>query len=90
LRIAPDGKVWALQNNDGNSALTVINPVTNATTPYTYGTTYTGNGNSLGRGFDDAEFLNGQVYLSETNPSTGTDPVIVKLTTPLPCRLREF
>jgi hypothetical protein len=83
LRIAPNGQVWALQNNDGNSALTVINPVTNATTPFTYGSTYTANGNSLSRGFDDAEFLNGQVYLSETNPNTGTDPVIVKLTTPL-------
>lgn len=83
LRIDPAGQVWALQNNDGNSALTVINPVTNATTAYTYGSTYTANGNSLGRGFDDAEFLNGQVYLSETNPSLGTDPVIVKLTTPL-------
>jgi hypothetical protein len=83
LRIAPDGHVWALQNNDGNSALTVINPVTTATAAFTYGSTYTTNGNSLSRGFDDAEFLNGQVYLSETNPNTGTDPVIVKLTTPL-------
>src|SRR5580700_9201631 len=70
LRIAPNGQVWALQNNDGNSALTVINPVTNATKSFTYGTTYTANGNSLGRGFDDAEFLKGQVFLSETNPST--------------------
>jgi hypothetical protein len=83
LRIAPNGQVWALQNNDGNSALTVINPVTNATKSFTYGTTYTANGNSLGRGFDDAEFLKGQVFLSETNPSTGTDPVIVELTKPL-------
>ncbi|MBV9742194.1 MAG: hypothetical protein JO099_00400 [Acidobacteriia bacterium] len=83
LRIAPSGQVWALQNNDGNSALTVINPLTNATTSFTYGTSYTANGNSLSRGFDDAEFLNGSVYLSETNPGTGTDPVIVKLTTPL-------
>ena len=83
LRIAPNGQVWALQNNDGNSALTVINPATNATTSFTYGSTYTANGNSLGRGFDDVEFLNGQVYLSETNPAVGTDPVIVKLTTPL-------
>jgi sugar lactone lactonase YvrE len=80
LRIDPNGQVWALQNNDGNSALTVINPVTNATTPYTYGSSYT---NSANRGFDDAEFLNGQVYLSETNPAGGTDPVIVTLTTPL-------
>jgi hypothetical protein len=83
LRIAPDGQVWALQNNDGNSALTVINSVTKATAPFTNGSTYTANGNSLSRGFDDAEFRNGQVYLSETNPNTGTDPVIVKLTTPL-------
>ena len=83
LRIDPVGQVWALQNNDGNSALTVINPITNGTAAYTYGTTYTANGNSLSRGFDDVEFLNGQVYLSETNPNVGTDPVIVKLTTPL-------
>lgn len=32
LRLDPSGKVWALQNNDGNSALTVIDPTTNATT----------------------------------------------------------
>jgi hypothetical protein len=83
LRIDPSGKVWALQNNDGNSALTVIDPQTNAATSYTYGSTYTAHDNSLGRGFDDVQFLNGGVYLSETNPATGTDPVIVKLTTPL-------
>jgi len=83
LRIDPSGQVWALQNNDGNSALTVINPLTNVTTPYTYGSTYTANGNALGRGFDDAEFLNGKVYLSETNPSLGSDPIIVELTTAL-------
>jgi hypothetical protein len=80
LRIDPSGLVWALQNNDGNSALTVINPVTNATTAYTYGSTYT---NVANRGFDDVEFLNGMAYLSETNPTSGTDPVIVELTTPL-------
>ncbi|HLN00612.1 MAG TPA: hypothetical protein VK335_15095 [Bryobacteraceae bacterium] len=83
LRIAPNGQVWALQNNDGNSALTVINPATNATTAFTYGSTYTANGNSLSRGFDDVEFLNGHVFLSETNPAAGTDPVILELTTPL-------
>jgi sugar lactone lactonase YvrE len=80
LRIDPSGQVWALQNNDGNSALTVINPVTNATTPYTYGSSYT---NVANRGFDDAVFSSGQVYLSETNPTSGTDPVIVQLTTGL-------
>jgi hypothetical protein len=83
LRIDPSGQVWALQNNDGNSALTVINPVTNATTAFTYGSSYTANGNSLSRGFDDVQFRNGSTFLSETNPGSGTDPVILQLTTPL-------
>jgi sugar lactone lactonase YvrE len=83
LRIDPSGQVWALQNNDGNSALTVINPVTNGTTSFSYGNTYTANGNSLSRGFDDVVFRNGATYLSETNPGSGTDPVILQLTTPL-------
>jgi len=80
LRIDPNGQVWALQNNDGNSALSVINPVTNATTSYTYGSSYT---NVANRGFDDVAFPNGQTFLSETNPASGTDPIIVRLTTPL-------
>ncbi len=83
LRVDPGGLVWALQNNDGNSALTVINPLTNATTFYAYGSSYTANGNSLGRGFDDVEFLNGVTYLSETNPGSATDPIIVELTNSL-------
>ena len=84
LRIDPSsGLVWALQNNDGNSALTVINPVSNATKAYSYGSSYLANGNSAGRGFDDAVFRNGQVYLSETNPASGTQPVVLKLTTGL-------
>lgn len=80
LRVDPSGQVWALQNNDANSALTVINPNTNGTTSFTYGNSYT---NSANRGFDDVEFLNGTVFMSETNPVSGGDPVIVKLTTPL-------
>lgn len=83
LRIDPSNQVWAMQNNDGNSALTVINPTTNGTSSFSYGTSYTANGNAAGRGFDDAEFLNGQVFLSETNPASGTDPIVVKLTTAL-------
>lgn len=81
LNIDPtSGVVWALQNNDGNSALTVINPTTNATTSYTYGNTYT---NVANRGFDDVVFSKGNIFISETNPASGTDPVIVKLTTGL-------
>lgn len=83
LRVDPNGQIWAMQNNDGNSALTVINPVTNGTTAYTYGSSYTANGNAAGRGFDDAQFLKGQTFLSETNPVLGTDPIVVRLTTGL-------
>jgi hypothetical protein len=81
LNIDPaSGFVWALQNNDGNSALTVINPVSNATTAFTYGNTYT---NVANRGFDDVVFTHGNVFISETNPASGTDAIVVKLTSGL-------
>ena len=80
LRIDPTGQVWALQNNDGNSALTVINPTTNGTSSYSYGNSYT---NVANRGFDDVAFLNGLAYLSQTNPASGTDPIIDLLTSGL-------
>ena len=81
LNIDPtSGLVWALQNNDGNSALTTINPLTNATTAYTYGNTYT---NVANRGFDDLVFTHGNVFISETNPASGTDAIVVKLTSGL-------
>ncbi|MBV9761270.1 MAG: hypothetical protein JO340_11960 [Acidobacteriaceae bacterium] len=81
LKVDPStGLVWALQNQDGNSALTIINPATNATTPYAYGNSYT---NVPNRGFDDIVFLNGQVFLSETNPVSGADGIIVRLTSGL-------
>jgi hypothetical protein len=81
LKVDPStGLVWALQNNDANSALTTIDPNTNATTSYTYGATYT---NTTNRGFDDVVFTNGKTYLSETNPASPTDPILLQLTTPL-------
>jgi len=80
LRVDHSGLVWALQNNDGNSTLTVINPTTNGTTLYTYGDTYT---NVPNRGFDDAQFLKGNTFLSETNPASPNDAIVVRLTTGL-------
>jgi len=80
LRIDPTGLVWALQNNDGNSTLTAINPVANTTTLYTYGSSYT---NVANRGFDDVVFTHGNTFLSETNPPSGGDPVVLRLTTGL-------
>jgi hypothetical protein len=80
LRVDPSGLIWALQNNDGNSTLTTINPVTNGRTGHTYGNTYT---NVPNRGFDDVVFLKGSTFLSETNPANPTDPIVLKLTTGL-------
>src|SRR3974390_812228 len=80
LRVDPSGPVWALQNNDGNSTLPVINPTTSATSFFTYGGSYT---NVANRGFDDVVFTPGNTFLSETNPPAGGDPIVLKLTTGL-------
>ena len=81
LRIDPSsGLVWALQNNDGNSTLTAINPVSNSTTLYTYGSSYT---NVANRGFDDVAFPHGITFLSQTNPASNSDPIVLRLTTGL-------
>ena len=78
LKFNPNtGMVWALQNNDGNATLSLINPATGTVTgplkyaspPYIYGP-------SSGRGYDDVAFLNGKVYLSYTNPVNPTDSVL--------------
>ena len=74
------GLVWALQNNDGNSTLTAINPVTLGTTLYTYGSFYS---NVANRGFDDVAFPKGNTFISETNPASNTDPIVLRLTTGL-------
>ena len=60
--------------------MTVINPVTNATTAYTYADTYT---NVANRGFDDVVFTPGNIFIIETNPASGTHAVIAKLTSGL-------
>ena len=65
------GMIWALQNNDGNSTLSLINPASNTVSP---ALTYAGL--TSGRGYDDVAFLNGKVYLSYTNPVNPGDPVL--------------
>jgi hypothetical protein len=65
------GMVWALQNNDGNSELSLINPATHTVSaPLMYASP------SGSRGFDDVAFLNGKVYLSYTNPVNPSDSVL--------------
>jgi hypothetical protein len=69
-----DGKIWALQNQDGPSpTLAVINPTNLAATTYNLSSV---NG---GGGFDDVTFVNGKAYLSASNPqkNPNTDPAIV-------------
>ena len=70
--------VWALQNNDANATLSIINPTTHTVSaPLRYGPpyTYTTPG-PLARGYDDVAFLGGKIYLSYTNPVNPTDPVL--------------
>lgn len=72
------GTVWALQNNDGNATLSIIDPTTHTVSgPLSYGPPYTyGPGGGSGRGYDDVAFLDGKVYLSYTNPASSADPVL--------------
>lgn len=81
LKIDPvTGLVWALQNQDGNATLSLINPITHtvsgplryASPPYIYGAT-------SARGYDDVAFLGDRVFLSYTNPMNPTDPILQEL-----------
>src|ERR1700676_1891632 len=67
-------KLWALQNQDGNSTLTIIDPETHQVSkPLHYENT------SATRGFDDVVFQDGKVFLSVSNPASPNDAVIVSL-----------
>jgi hypothetical protein len=76
LKLNPGtGDIWALQNQDGNSKLAIIDPVTHKVAEFGYQHT------SASRGYDDVAFENGKVFLSYTNPpGTSGDAVIVELT----------
>ena len=83
LKVNPNtGMVWALQNQDALSQLSIINPSTKAVSTFTYGAPYTASSSS--RGFDDVAFIGNSVYMSETNPATTSDPVVVKLNSSTP------
>jgi hypothetical protein len=74
----PDtNQIWALQNQDDNSALTTIDATTGAIAHYTY------TSQTPGRGYDDVAFVGGKAYLSYTNPpgaSNPGSPIIVQAT----------
>jgi hypothetical protein len=71
-------KVWALQNEDANANLVVIDfsPATPTTVKYTLASV---NG---GGGFDDIAFVGGKTYLTASNPAKdpNTDPALVQIT----------
>jgi hypothetical protein len=66
------GLIWALQNQDGRSTLTLIDPRTGIVpgSPFQYAV------KSTTRGYDDVVFHGDKVYLSYTNPTGPTDPTI--------------
>jgi hypothetical protein len=72
LKVDPrTGQVWALQNQDGNSTLSLINPKAHSVSgPIPYAVT------SATEGYDDVVFRLNQVFLSYTNPVAPTDPTI--------------
>jgi hypothetical protein len=59
-----DGHIWCLRDEDSNPALTLIDPVAGTEKDYTYA-----NPTLHGGGYDDVVFLNGQVFISASNPN---------------------
>ncbi len=77
LKVDPNtGVVWALQNQDGNPTLTLIDPKTGKLSGPLH---YDAGSMSPSQGYDDVVFLKGQVYLSYTNPVNPTDTVLGQL-----------
>jgi hypothetical protein len=72
LKVDPrTGLVWALENQDGNSTLSLIDPKAHTVTgPIPYFV------ESTTQGYDDVVFRGDQVFLSYTNPVNPTDPTI--------------
>jgi hypothetical protein len=82
LRYNPTtNELWALQNEDGNSTLIILNPANGNQLLYHLckGSPCTG---PHGGGYDDIDFLNGHVYISASAPTLMPDsaPAIASLT----------
>lgn len=64
LKLDPKtGNLWALQNEDGNTDLEVINPASGEMQRYTFQSA------AHGGGYDDVAFLRGAAYVSASNPT---------------------
>lgn len=76
LKVDPKtGDLWAIQNEDGNPNLAIINTAQGTAKTYTLPAVN-------GGGFDDVVFRQGQTFLSASNASQdpNTDPAIVQAT----------
>lgn len=77
LRVNPKTKLlWAMQNEDANPNLVIIDPVKGTRTLYTFGPT------PHGGGYDDIAFRGEDVFFSASNPSNNPNfaPAVVKAT----------
>jgi sugar lactone lactonase YvrE len=77
LKVDPSTHLlWALQNEDANANLVIINPKTHQQKLYTFGATLHGGG------YDDLVFRGCKVYISASNPANNpnTGPAIVSAT----------
>jgi hypothetical protein len=76
LKVDPNTQLlWALQNEDANANLVIINPETHEKKLYTFGPTLHGGG------YDDMVFRGCKVYISASNPANNpnTGPAIVSV-----------
>ena len=77
LKVDPSTHLlWALQNEDANANLVIINPETDLQKLYTFGPT------QHGGGYDDLVFRGSKVYISASNPANSPNlgPAIVSAT----------
>jgi hypothetical protein len=75
LRVNPrTNRLWAMQHEDGNPNLVIIDPKNQTQKMYTFGPT------PHGGGYDDIAFRGDDVFLSASNPSNNPKigPAIVK------------
>jgi len=72
LKLDPaTGDIWALQNEDANSTVTLIDPATRQVSQMLqWGSGYV-YGDSSSRGFDDVVFDGRTVFVSQTSPNPG-------------------
>ena len=69
--------IWAMQNEDGNPNLVIVDPATQQQHTYTFAAAP-----PHGGGYDDIVFRNGKAYFSASNPANNpnTGPAIVEAT----------